>query len=268
MPKSSVDNNLINKALYPLILQSYMLVENNSYKYLVLKLKTNKQCLLSSTPNIMLLPPKAKTLIKFDYHMLNQNQIKVVNTIKVLFEVFKIRDYKTLTLEKQTINGLELPFENSIIFNEKFLNSITSCSNSCENINFAKNCKLDIIYSKDINLESNRIPIKHETNTMTRNLSSKQTYFLESRNKTTNSELNDVASIKSKNEDDLMKDIIPKNLKKEQDYLNEKLSNLKFQCSSLEGLVIKEKQNAKKKFQMLLNCNLFYILILLFLFIF
>lgn len=255
MPKSSVDNNLINKALYPLILQSYMLVENNSYKYLVLKLKTNKQCLLSSTPNIMLLPPKAKTLIKFDYHLLNQNQIKVVNSIKVLFEVFKIRDYKTLTVEKQALSGIDVPLENNIIFNEKFVNGITSYSNNCENINFAKNCKLDIIYSKDINLESNRIPIKHETNTMTRNLSSKQTYFFESRNKTTNSELNDVASIKSKNDDDLIKEIIPKNLKKEQDYLNEKLSNLKFQCSSLEGLVIKEKQTAKKKFQMLLNCN-------------
>jgi len=165
--------------------------------------------------------------------------------------------------------------------------SISSVSGNSKFQYFDKFCKLEILFSKDdlsrlapslSKNESQQVTvssankeeaaamskmkkINYKNNTMTLlNLSSSNVVVTAEDNLNTrthkninsgNISLDTSQEDKSKIDEDLIREIFPKNLKKELSYLNEKLSNLKFECNRLENLLESERKCNKEQFNML-----------------
>lgn len=289
--------------MYPIILQSFLLVENNTYKNMAIRIKSNKLDSYSATPNFLLLPPKGKSIIKFQYYLRDIDEdlkhhkfrfeaLKIKDTKKDIFDnptFYKIdelfnRELQGLNIQQSATGSLSYSKEKSII------SGLPTTSGTCEYFFFEKSCRLDIVFSnqestnisvnktdsKEMLIHSKSVFInteKFENKGLIGNskkktpelayliASSNPIFEKESPNK---KEIKDLIDFnegsdgnKSRNfeNNNLTKEILPKNLRKEADYLNEKLSNLKFECNRLEKVVSEEANSNKEKFKMLSKCK-------------
>ena len=281
IPKNYLNEISFMKHLYPIVLQSFLLIENNTYKYMAIRIKCNKLDCYSATPNNLILPPKAKSIIKFQYYLTNINEN--TKNHKFRFETIRFKDFD-YDINQNSLSTSELDdlFNNFHLGinksnNDNYcLNLLMSSLNESSFQSFEKTCKLDFIFSKDdlndvpvgfhknenTTLFSDNETLKYKTNISkdkkdikdNKILLSKKTINLQNKIESDNTSI----SIKSLSEDLNNKEVLPKNLKKELNYLNEKLSNIKFECSRLEEQVNKEKYENKENFRMLSKCKFLF----------
>lgn len=162
LSKLNLENKKIMSYIYPIRLDSYLLLENNTNKYNVIRIKTNSINKYSATPNSSILPPKSRIIVKFSYYL--QDIDENMNNQLFKIESLLLKDYipndylKFLNIDQSII---ELVFEKyfheidkSMYNNEKQIegevfNLLSSNFSNNSYFCFEKKSILEITYSED-----------------------------------------------------------------------------------------------------------------------
>lgn len=110
-----------------LILQSFLLVENNSYDFMAIRIKANCIEKYSVTPNMFYLPPRGKTMLKFEYVLTSLKEN--VGKHKFEFQVLKVKKsyYEgEFSLPELFYNKVDCGDQSPQIFSKDVALSITS----------------------------------------------------------------------------------------------------------------------------------------------
>lgn len=160
--KANTENNKIMSYLYPIKIESFLLLENNTSKYNAIRIKTNRINKYSASPNSTILPPKARIIVKFTYYMqcieenVNNHIFKIES---LLLKDYSPKDYlKFINIDQSIIELLfdkyfnecdkSLYVKDNQVENEVFnllSTNFTNHSYTC----FEKKSILELVYSEE-----------------------------------------------------------------------------------------------------------------------
>lgn len=249
LTKEYLNNRNLLKGLFPLVLKSYLLIENSSFNCLLVTLQTNKLENYSISPKQFYLQAKEKTILKINCFLPDFNNRVSNNEHKILFDINILNNNHVYDLNNELIESQLYQIKKTFNNNpgkhkNKSISIIKTCKFELKSVfdqNYSYSNSKETKYKESFNIKNSSSKHKPKEN---KSIDNKNSSFLYMQTNNGN--------VLSTNGNNIYSNAI---LNKDYTYNKEKLSKLKYECVRLENILEMNNKKSNDNFKKVTSCK-------------